>query len=115
MNSLTTQDWINAGYRRHNQKFKESDYLVQKMFNDDLGKRYYLTVYVYENFTKSYYEKYKGTMGAYSFMPDVQFLRENNLGLNVQLILNDDSSILQVEEQVEHLWVVLGKPYYEIY
>ena len=114
MSKLTPKDWLDAGYRRCNQKFRDSDYLVQKLFSDNVGKRYYLTVYVYENCTKSYYEKFQGSLNAYSFMPDVQFLHENKLGLNIQLLLQDDTSILQVEEQVDHLWIVLGKPYYEL-
>jgi len=113
---LELNDWINAGYKRFNQAtMNNSDYLVQKLFADDKGKRYYLTVYVYEHFNKAYYSNHSQNVPRVSFMPDVQFQLGDKPTVNVQLILNSIHTITNVEQQVEELWKSLGNPYYEIF
>ena len=116
MKSLEVQDWVDAGYKAHyGNTWNNSDYLVQKLFSDDKGKRYYLTVYVYEHFNKEYYSRYSQNTPMVSFMPDVQFQLGNKPTINVQLILTKEHTITDVEQQVEGLWESLGKPYYELF
>ena len=114
---LEPQDWIDAGYTKHNANRtldKEADYLLQKLFKDDKGKRYYLSIYVYENFSKVYFAKYP-MLPRYSYMPDVQFLRENSFGFNLQLILPENAGITEIEQQIELMWKAVGEPYYELW
>ena len=117
-NGLTPDQWIAAGYN----KFKNngiineySDYGLQKLFSDFLGKQYYLTVYVYENFNKDYYAKYNGAILPYSFSPDVQFTPDGKMTLHVQFGMDADTTIEDVENQVRELWVSVGSPYYELW
>ena len=109
---MQVDDWIKAGYRRFNQTtFNYSDYLLQKLFSDEQGKRYYITVYVYENFNKSYN---KEGMPEVSFQPEVQFRMEGGQPtVDVQLLMNKDTLIEQVEDRVESLWYSLDCPYCE--
>lgn len=113
---LELDDWINAGYKRFNQAtMNNSDYLVQKLFADDKGKRYYLTVYVYEHFNKEYYSRLLPGISKFSFTPDVQFQQGDKPTVDIKLILSKDHTIKDVEQQIEVLWESLGKPYYELY
>lgn len=119
---IKPEDWIAVGYRKSPTNpilGKNADYLLQKCFSDDLGKRYYLTVYVYENYSRDYYLKYNAqyqcALPLYSYTPDVQFIPEGECTVNVQLLMNRDSTIDAVEGQVYDLWVNLGCPYYELW
>ena len=116
------EQWIAEGYRKHNVNpimSQNADYILQKLFSDDAGKRYYLTVYVYENYNKDYYLRYnaqcRGALPLYSYTPDVQLSPEGECTVNVQLLMDRDSTIDSVEGQVYDLWVNLGCPYYELW
>lgn len=109
---LTLQDWLSAGYLRYNQKTHNSaDFIVQKPVQDEEGKRYYITVSVYEHFNKDYFERNPGLVPI-SFAPEVQFQMEDKPTVNVSLILNKWSTIEAVEKQFDEMWKALGKPYY---
>lgn len=110
--------WIAEGYRKHNVNpiiGKNADYLLQKLFKDNVGKRYYLTAYVYENYNKDWYAQYESALAPYSYAPDVQFSPEGECTMNVQLLMGNDTRIQDVEQQVYDLWVNIGKPYYELW
>ena len=112
---LEPQDWLNAGYTKHGVSTivdDTADYMLQKLFKDAKGKRYYLSVFVYENFNKPYFKTYP-QLHRYSYMPDVQFLRENSFGFNVQLLLPEQAGIAEIEHQIEQVWKAVGEPYYE--
>jgi len=114
---LTVQDWIDQGYNKFNSTFKEyADFGLQKLIKDEVGKKYYITVWVYENSKKSYFRE---GMKAISFEPDVQFrMYKDNEELptvNMQFILNDNSTIQEVEEMIEMYWIASEKHYYEVY
>lgn len=117
---IKPEDWIALGYRKSPVNpilDKNADYILQKLFSDDAGKRYYLTVYVYENYKKDYYLYYNAQYGCaspmYSYTPDVQFSPEGKCTVNVQLLMDRDSTIDSVESQVYDLWVMIGAPYCE--
>lgn len=119
---ITPEDWIAVGYRKSPVNpilCKNADYILQKCFSDNLGKRYYLTVYVYENYSKDYYlrynAQYQGALPLYSYTPDVQLSPEGECTMNVQLLMGNDTQIKDVEQQVYDLWVNIGKPYYELW
>ena len=116
-NGLTPEQWIASGYK----KFKLSpvldklaDYGLQKLFSNIMGKKYYLTVYVYENFNKDYYTKYNGAILPYSFSPEVQFDPKGKMTFNAQFIMSVNTTIEDVEKQVRELWISVGSPYYEL-
>lgn len=116
---LTVQDWIEQGYKKFNSNFKEyADFGLQKLIKDDLGKKYYITVWVYENSKKGFFRE---GMQEVSFSPDVQFRigelkgKEELPTVNMAFILNESSTIQQVQEMIEGYWLSSSKPYYELY
>lgn len=113
--TISVEDWIKAGYKKYNkQRFNSSDYLLQKCIRDDGGKCYYINVGVYEHFNKEYF-KYNEGIPKVGFSPEVQFRRGSKTTIDVSLILNNSTSIAEVEKEFYDLWVMIGKPYYELY
>jgi len=114
---LTVQDWINQGYKKFTSAHKEyADYGLQKLIKDEIGKKYHITVWVYENSNKGYFRE---GMQEVSFAPDVQFRihkeDEELPTVNMEFILNNSSTIQEVQEMIEGYWLSSGKPYYEVY
>ena len=110
---LTIQDWLDAGYKRYDRDFlNKSDFLLQKRFDDEAGKKYFIDIWVYEHSKQSYYRE-NLNIPAVSFQPEVQFRRDPDITMNVTFILNHDSTIAEIEQQFECLWLFLEKPYYE--
>jgi len=109
---LTTQNWIDAGYRRYDgQNLNNADFLLQKRFDDSQGKKYYLDAWAWDN-TKYDFYRNNPALSPMSYQPEVQLQREEDMTLNVTFIMNENSTIQDVEQQAEKLWVFLGKPYY---
>jgi len=90
---------------------------LQKLIQDEVGKKYYISVWVYENSKRSYFVE---GMQAISFAPDVQFRmhKEDEVELptvNMEFIMDNSSTIQEVEGMIERYWKCSGKPYYEVY
>ena len=112
---LTVQDFLDAGYRKYNQhSLNNSDYLIQKKVTDEVGTKYFINIWVYENFNKEYYSR-NPSLQEVSFMPEVQFQRGDEATMNITLILDDKSNIQKIEQEFECLWLFLEKPYYSTY
>lgn len=105
---LTEQDFLDAGYKRYNQSHRSSDYMLQKRIDDEVGKKYFINVYVYD------WREYKDHP-SFSFAPEVQFpgFDDDKMTVNVSFIVNDNSTIKEIEKEFEGMWKYLGKPYYE--
>ena len=112
---LTPTHWLCEGYRMFNQPkgLNSADYGLQKLFKDNVGKRYYLTVYVYENYKKSYYEQHKAYMNTWGYSPELQFQQKGKMTIDVQVLMDNKSTIEELEQQVHDIWVMLGCNYYE--
>ncbi len=109
---LTVQDWLDAGYKRYEgSQLNNADFLLQKRIDDDTGKKYFIDIWVYEH---SQYEYYRSNPGipSVSFQPEVQFQREHQMTMNITFIMNQDSTITDIEQEMERLWMFLEKPYY---
>ena len=53
-------------------------------------------------------------MPDYTFEPDLQFTFDDKPTINISIGLSGSNwSIAGVEQQIEELWVAVGKPYYE--
>jgi len=110
---LTTQDWSGAGYRRYDgRNFNSADFLLQKRFDDMEGKKYYIDVWVFDNSDFEFY-KQNPSLSPWSYQPEVQFQRQEEMTLNITFLMDDNSTIIDVEQQAEKLWLFLDKPYYE--
>lgn len=108
---MTPLDWLLAGYNKFSTKdsvtHKFSDYGLQKRIDNERGTKYFISVYVYE-------EKYiNGVLCKKGFSPTVQFHLEFQPTVDMEFILKEDSTIFEVEEMINSVWITLGCPYYE--
>ena len=107
-------DWLSAGYKRFELRkplTKSADFGLQKLFRDDTGKRYYITVYVYDRTRYPGYPWQDAFPEPYGFMPTAQFnLVEHEAFFNVEM--NGKIDIAEMEVWFELLWERFGNPYY---
>ena len=108
--NLAPEAWMNQGYRKFSQKLKLADFILQKVVSDEIGKRYYITVYVYD-WLKYPTNIHRGKRWGY--MADVQFCFEDGSFTNVEY--SSFTSIEQVEKHFDSLWNFFGKVYSEEY
>ena len=111
---LTIQEWLDAGYKQYNQKtYNLADYLLQKRIDDEQGKKYFIDIWVYEHFNKPYFAN-NLFIQKIAYQPECQF-RASSEGLmtvNAKLIMNNKSTIMDVEQEFEKMWVFFGEHYY---
>ena len=117
---MTLDDWIAAGYKRYEVKDSElnklADFLLQKRFDDDEGKKDFITVYCYDR-TK-YPAPHRNTFkeGPIGYMPSAQFiLGEGAPFFNIEMngVESMSCSVQKVEDWFEVFWKVFRQPYYE--
>lgn len=117
---MEVQEWIDRGYRRYevpenSREFnKLADFILQKRFDDEVGKKYYITVYCYD---RSKYPdhalEHVKDLPRYGYMPTVHLaLRDNQPFFGIEM--NGITSIDEVESYMEKFWLMLNKPYYEL-
>ena len=114
---LKPEDFIAKGYRKFElstfQKQQTlADYVLCKTIDDERGKKYTIAVYVYEHYKQKYY---KQEMQAYGYQPDVQFREGKHPTINTQLILDKESTIQEIEDTFEALFVASGAEYESYY
>ena len=116
---MTYDDWIAAGYKRYEVKNREmnklADFILQKRFDDEDGKKYYITVYCYDrtNYPPEYLEMCEGK--PIGFMPTVHFsLGEGCPFFNIEMNgVEDRMGVEHVEEWFDAFWDMCNRPYYE--
>lgn len=109
---LNVENFTDKGYRRYDQQWpKNADYLLQKGVKDDVGIKYFINIWVYENYKGKWYRE--GIDKHTAFAPEVQFQSVTYPMMNVELLLDDVADIKEIEETFESLWLSLGCPYYE--
>lgn len=114
MDKITPQQWMDRGYLKYNQdSLNHSDYLLQKRVDDEFGKKYYITVYVYDNLKMMQtYPSFPKFLTDHTYMVECNFELGND-GPTVNPRITNFSTIDEVEELCEKFWVMLDKPYYE--
>lgn len=111
--NLTPEDWEAVGYTRFNQgRSNSADFGLQKCVRDEQGKKYYLTVWAYDN---RKYQQQHPDITDWSFAPALQFNQgvESSITTNIELILGTDDTIEKIEAYIENLWILMGSHYYE--
>ena len=114
--TLTPEDWIDQGYKKFTSTLRPlAAYGLQKRFDDEVGKRYFITVWVYDN--TAYMDKYEG-WSRWSFQPEVQFNNtlENTFDVTLHHKNNEKwgvTPIEQVEEFFNVMWNRMKCEYYE--
>lgn len=114
---LTPQDFLDCGYKKFTDYLKSSSYGLQKKFTDSLGVMYFITVYVYENKDKPWWDTHKEYRSEFSFSPDLQFNRAGieKPTLDIHVFMERDSTVAWLEEEVYDLWLTIEADYYELY
>jgi len=113
---MNIENWLSAGYKRFEisgsrEANRLADFLLQRAITDEVGRKYFITVYCYDN-KKLPLSVVKLKIGEYSFMPTSHFsLGDNRPFFSIDM--NAPTSIEEVEEYFEKFWVVLGQPYYD--
>lgn len=105
---LTKEALLAAGYKPFKSKHKQyTDQGYQKSFDDEQGKRYFITVWEYDN------TPYKHTcpqLNDFNYAPDSQF-EIGTIAFNVEMITPE--SVEEMEAFFERMWVQMGCDYYE--
>ena len=116
---MTLDDWLSAGYKRFEMNNspinKSADFGMQKLFSDDTGKRYYITVYVYDRSRYPGYPWGKDDEPQYGFMPTTHYTVGKDDEYNYpffNLEMNGTFTIAEAEAWFEKAWEMFGKPYY---
>lgn len=116
------QELIDNGYRIFSSSIKSAIRGFQKRFDDDFGKKYFITIWHY-NLKKQHPEFTTAPAGdSYTF--DLQFrLNKRKKEITVDLdiwgkVLPDEYegeiiTLNEMEEFIEKTWINFGKPYYE--
>lgn len=119
--SISLEEWIDRGYRRYDvsptnrEVNRLADFLLQKRFDDELGKKYYITVYSYDRDKyPPHAREHVKNLPRYGYMPSAHFsLRDHQPFFNIEM--NGIRSIDEVESYFERFWEMLNKPYYELF
>jgi hypothetical protein len=110
---LTVDDFIKAGYKRFDSDgWNDSDFGLQKLFSDEKGKKYFITLWVYD------FSKYKKVTSENKirFSPDVQFTMDNgDRRVTINLHINDDDTVEYIEKFYEDMWYSFKSDYYQIW
>jgi len=108
---LTVDDFIKAGYKRFKSgDWNSSDFGLQKLYSDEKGKKYFITLWVYD------FSKYKNFTdeNKIRFSPDVQFSMNNGeRRITINLCINDDDTVEYIEKFYEDLWNSFNCDYYQ--
>ena len=119
---MTPDDWIAAGYKRYEVRNKQTnklaDFLLQKRFDDDEGKKYFITVYCSDRtkYPEPHVRFFKDTPIAYA--PTAHFVLGDNLphfNIEMNAVETLHGGIRAVEDWFEVFWKVFRQPYYEKY
>ncbi len=117
---LTPQHFIEKGYKRRElgnyEKNTLADYLLQKLIDDEDGKKYYINIYVYDysNFDYSKHERVKD-WPKYGFQSEVQFREGKHPAMNVQVLIDSRSTVQEIEDTFEELFKSTGAEYESYY
>jgi hypothetical protein len=109
---LQEQDFIDAGYKKFHQTFhNNADFGLQKLIHDEKGKRYYITVFVYD-WTK--YPQFQH-IHPFGFQPEVQFKLPSGIYLDVSQLVNNDTTVKQIEYTFAEIFEKMRCDYYDIW
>jgi hypothetical protein len=115
---MNIQQLENANYKRFeipsgSKEFnKLADFLMQKSIRDEIGKRYFITVYCYD---RSRYPYPHNREGGYAFMPTAQLHLDREAGtfINVEIGSNEQMTVDQMELHIDTIWQSIGANYYD--
>ncbi len=105
---LNREELLKHGYKIYDDMHYSAICLYQKRIEDDKGTKYFIDIYEYMLNLKDYpdYKSYEARL--------VTSLKNDTYNLNILLYgINDDTSIEQLEKDIDEIWTKLGCDYYE--
>lgn len=108
---LKVEDFLKAGYKKFaNPGINSAEYGLQKCISDEKGKKYFIDVWVYD-------------FSMYKQVPEHQWNRfsseanfeSKDLSFKTTLIQNEKTTVKNIEEFFESIWVKLGCGYYKLW
>ena len=103
---------IARGYKRYEPSRIDPEgveCLLQKRFDDDFGKKFFITVRIWRRWV----HPYTGDISPQSYEFDIQF-SEDDKPINVQFF-GGSWTIDEVEDRVEKMWYEMDFDYYEVW
>lgn len=83
--------------------------LYQKRIKDDKGTKYFIDIYEYMLKSNKYHDDYRSYEARL-----VTSLKDDTYSLNILLYcIDDNTTIEQLEKDIEDIWTKLGCDYYE--
>ena len=117
--AITVEDWIAAGYKKHSPGVidRHAAFLLQKRFDDEVGKKYFITVYVYDrDLYPDHVKEHVAHIPRFGFMPTAHFSLGDNrpfFSIDMNGIESSEVTIADVEQYFERFWNFFDRPYYE--
>lgn len=105
---LTKETLLAAGYKPFKSRVKQyTDQGYQKRFDDEHGKRYFITVWEYDNRP---YKHNCPQLNDFNYAPESQF-EIGTIAFNVEMITPE--SVEEMEAFFERMWMSMNCDYYE--
>lgn len=105
---ITKEALLAAGYKPFKSRLKQyTDQGYQKRFDDEHGKRYFITVWEYDNRP---FKHNCPQLNDFNYAPDSQF-EIGTIAFNVEMLTPE--SVEEMEAFFERIWVQMGCDYYE--
>lgn len=97
-----------SGYKRYEQKIRDSSALWQKSIKDENGIKYSITFFEYD-----WSKLVDSNMNVISFEPSVQFEVDDESCVNVDFLLSDHHTIEHIEAFYDKMFKVMNFGYAE--
>ena len=97
-----------AGYKRYDQKIRDSSALWQKKIVDKNGIKYWICFFEYD-----WSKLLDSSMNVISFEPSVQFEVDEDSCVNVDFLLSDNHTIEHIEQFYDKMFLLMNFPYNE--
>ena len=110
---MTDQDFIERGYKEFRPTSLDSPYVekcFQKRFDDDRGKKYFITVKKWEGWT----HPHTGDKSPPGYEYDIQMYKKGDHDA-IDILFHSTWSIEAVEDYMEKLWNTGLFDYYELW
>lgn len=107
---INREELIKHGYKTYDSDaLYNAVCLYQKRIKDDKGTKYFIDIYEYMLGLNKYHDDYRSYEARL-----VTSLKDDTYSLNILLYcIDDNTTIEQLEKDIEDIWTKLGCDYYE--
>ena len=121
---MNIQELLDNGYKefKPNPIIRKADRAFQKRVENDIGKKYFITIYYYNSFTDNIdRESYEIDLQFNKIVDNIEFTNNilifgfGNYNEEKKIIEYDNVNIKDVEKYIEELWSKNEFEYYELW